>query len=239
MRDPSDIRVEPPEEASLALQFAHDIRSPVAAIALLAEALHDELEESVDPLQRRRLDLLLRAAQSFDALVADLLMLTGPPSDGNGEVQAFDLDQMLEDLGDTLRPAAELWQVSVRISMTVAHSRRGRPARIRHALLNLASLLQRTGEDHVEIGAEPLDDTGVRFSVSTPGRGPDPGSIRVVRAVAAGSENRSPACFSHLGTEVAFRLVGSMGSSLEMESGEGGGMRFWFDLELPPATSEV
>ncbi|MDT8368302.1 MAG: HAMP domain-containing sensor histidine kinase [Longimicrobiales bacterium] len=235
--DPEEIRGEPREGMSLALHFAHDIRSPVAAVAMLAEVARDELGDAADPAHRRRLDLLFRAALGLDALVDDLLVLSGQASDPKTEMRPFRVDELLEGLGNALRPAAELWDVSVRISAPVAGMRSGRPACIRHALLNLASLLQRTGEDHVEIGAEPIDDSVVRFSVSTHGRGPDPASIRTVRDVVAGTESRSPACFSHLGTEAAFRLVGSIGSSLEMESVEGGGTRFRFDVDLPEVSS--
>lgn len=236
---PSDAPGEQPEQTSLALHFAHDIRSPVAAIALLAEVLRDDLAQSVEPVHTRRLDLLYRAAQGFNALLEDLLTLSGPASEVDPETHAFSVDEMLENLGHALRPAAELWDISMRISTAVPGTRRGHPARIRRALLNLASLLQRTGEEEVEIGAECLDDTVVRFSVSTPRLGPDPRSIRAVRAVVTGSESRSPACYSHLGTEVAFRLVASIGSSLKVEVVDGAGTRCWFDVDLPEATPEI
>lgn len=235
---PSDASGQQRETTSLALHFAHDIRSPVAAITMLAEVIRDELGHSDDPLHRRRLDLLHRAAQALDSLVDDLLTLSGQAPGVEAEIRTFRVDEMLEALDDALRPAAELWDVSMHISTSVGGVRTGRPAGIRHTLLNLASLLQSTGEDEVEIRAESLGDTVVRFSVSTPGRGPDPDSISAVSAVAAGSESRSPACFSHLGTEVAFRLVASMDSSLEVEAADGEGMRFWFDLDLPEAIPE-
>ncbi len=228
-----------PPELSLARQLAHDARSPVSALVVLAESLGQQLESVVDGRQAYQLKLIHHAAVSLDHLLSDLVELSG----SQGELplssrKAFSLDEVLSRVQDLLLPLAELHNVRIEYRSAEPDRRVGFPAALSQALLALASIpLREGGRATVEILADPApeDPSRMAFTVSSANWGVDPETVATVESVALGREPRNRACLSNLGLELAFRLVDRMGSSLSFERGADAAGRFTFTLSLPSA----
>jgi len=122
---------------SLIAAVSHDLRTPVTALRLLAEAVDDEIG---DPEMRReyvrRLGVHVRA---LGALIDDLFELTRIEA---GEVtwtlQQVDIDELVEETVAAMLPAAQAGGVAVRaeIDPTLAPAR-ANPERIQRVLFNL------------------------------------------------------------------------------------------------------
>ena len=122
---------------SLIAAVSHDLRTPVTALRLLAEAVDDEIG---DPETRReyvrRLGVHVRA---LGALIDDLFELTRIEA---GEVawsmSMIDLDELVEETVAAMRPAAEAGGVAVRAEIDPALlPARANPERIQRVLFNL------------------------------------------------------------------------------------------------------
>ncbi|MEA2139539.1 MAG: hypothetical protein QOG56_2689, partial [Solirubrobacteraceae bacterium] len=122
---------------SLIAAVSHDLRTPVTALRLLAEAVDDEIG---DPDTRRayvrRLGVHIRA---LGALIDDLFELTRIEA---GEVawtvRQVDIDELVEETVAAMAPAARAGGVAVRAeidpSLVPAHAN---PERIQRVLFNL------------------------------------------------------------------------------------------------------
>jgi len=122
---------------SLIAAVSHDLRTPVTALRLLADAVDDEVG---DPETRReyvrRLGVHVRA---LGALIDDLFELTRIEA---GEVtwsmSLIDLDELVEETVAAMRPAADAGGVAVRAEIDPALvPARANPERIQRVLFNL------------------------------------------------------------------------------------------------------
>jgi signal transduction histidine kinase len=227
-------------EISLARQLAHDARSPVSALVVLAESLAQQLEPVVNGRQAYQLKLLRHAAASLDQLLGHLVELTGPSDEmALSDRKTFSVGELLSGVHDLLLPFAELHNVRIDRRGVEPDRRSGYPAALSQTLFALASIpLREGGRGAVELLADV--ETGaperVTFTVGSGRWDIDPDTVASVEAVALGREPRNRACLANLGLELSFRLVDLMGSSLALERWEGDGARFSFTLPLPPST---
>lgn len=122
---------------SLIAAVSHDLRTPVTALRLLAEAVDDGIG---DPDTRReyvrRLGVHVRA---LGALIDDLFELTQIEA---GEVRwsmsVIDLDELVEETVAAMRPAAAAGGIAVRAEIDPAlQPARANPERIQRVLFNL------------------------------------------------------------------------------------------------------
>ncbi len=122
---------------SLIAAVSHDLRTPVTALRLLADAVDDEIG---DPETRReyvrRLGVHVRA---LGALIDDLFELTRIEA---GEVswtmQQVQIDELVEETVAAMAPAARAGGISVRAEIDPAlHQATANPERIQRVLFNL------------------------------------------------------------------------------------------------------
>jgi signal transduction histidine kinase len=211
----------------LAAALAHDLRSPVAAIQIVADAI---LEGGAGPLnaeQRRRLTLIRSAAFSLCALACDVEDLArGNLSPLDGEPVPFSIRELFADVQGLVAPLQEARGVAMRFDAPLGRPdyRLGRPGALRRILLNLATnALHAADQGAVQVAAVPRDQRRVEFSVTDNGPGLDP------RTLAAG-----------LGLKICQNLADALESTIEMTSRPGIGtcVRFTIDLPLAP-TAEL
>jgi two-component system, OmpR family, sensor histidine kinase SenX3 len=93
--------------------ISHELRTPIGAVALLAETMVDE----TDPAVIRRLSIRLRD-ESFrvSQMIDDLLALTQIEGDGLKELETLRVSHVVADAADRIRPAAEHARVSIEIA---------------------------------------------------------------------------------------------------------------------------
>ena len=210
------------DQFDLAAALAHDLRSPVAAIQILAEGLQQGEGGPVNLLQHRRLGLIRSAAFSLCVLASDVEELArGRHLPLDGEPRPFSIRDVFADVEQVVAPLREAKVIALRFdtpSHMVDH-RLGFPGVLRRVVLNLAmNALQATDAGSVTIAALPRDQRRVEFSVSDTGTGIDTHSLAV-----------------GLGLSICRDLLDGLGSGLKMASQAGVGTRVRFTLDLPPA----
>jgi signal transduction histidine kinase len=105
-------------------------------------------------------------------------------------------------------------------------------------LLNLTTnALKFTAEGFVEVVARQTGGRRIEFSVRDTGRGIPPQSMATLFEPFRRRQKPGEYAFSGsgLGLSICRKLVEAMGSSLQVETEQGVGTRFFFELDLPLA----
>ena len=226
--------------AGLAVQVAHDMRSPLTSILFLVDALRSGQSGPTTPLQERQLGLVYGAAFGLSAMASDLVELArGGDRLLEQEPISFSVLEVMHGVRDIVQPIAEEKGLEIRLAPPVADARRGYPLALHRALLNLTTnALKFTEAGHVVLAARELSLARVEFSVSDTGIGITD-EARAALVAAAGARDKLPDAdtfsFTGLGLTICLRLVDAMGGELAWESRPEGGSCFRFALDLPYA----
>ncbi|MGH2839453.1 MAG: sensor histidine kinase [Solirubrobacteraceae bacterium] len=208
---------------SLIAAVSHDLRTPVTALRLLADAVDDEIG---DPETRReyvrRLGVHVRA---LGALIDDLFELTRIEA---GEVawtmRQVDMDELVEETVAAMLPAARADGVEVRAEIDPALVlARANPERIQRVLFNLIqNAIRHTPADGSVTVRAAIAGESVEIEVADTGEG-----------IAAGDRDRVFEPFTQ-GADRAARTDGSAGLGLAISRAivEAHGGRIWIaDVE--------
>ena len=236
-------RLSGPEGLDLVVGVAHDIRSPLTSVLFLAETLGRGGSENLTDLQRRQLRLIYGAALGLSNLASDIIELArGGEQLVEQETEPFSLSELLETLHDIVRPVAEEKGLTIRYSVTTSDRRLGWPMALSRVLLNLTTnALKFTDEGLVEIGTSAKGLSRVEFSVRDSGRGISKEALDSLYLPFRRSRSRKGPGGYHfsgtgLGLAMCRKLLEAMGSELHHETRAGSGTRFYFTLDLPPAS---
>jgi signal transduction histidine kinase len=220
---------------SLIAAVSHDLRTPVTALRLLAEAVDDEIG---DPATRReyvrRLGVHVRA---LGALIDDLFELTRIEA---GEVtwtmQQVQIDELVEETVAAMAPAAQAGGISVRAEIDPALApATANPERIQRVLFNLIqNAIRHTPADgSVTVRAARIGST-VEIEVADTGEGIAPDDReRVFEPFAQGADRASRTDGSAgLGLAISRAIVEAHGGRIWVESEPGKGTDFYFTLPV-------
>jgi signal transduction histidine kinase len=232
-------RLSAPDGLELVVEVAHDLRSPLTSILFLAETLQRGRSGAVNPVQERQLGLIYSAAFGLSSVASDVIELA------RGGDRLVDLDpipfsvtDILESVRDIVQPIAEEKSLTVRLATPEADFRIGHPVALSRVLLNLTTnALKFTAEGFVEVVARQTGARRVEFSVRDTGRGIPPQSMATLFEPFRRRQKPGEYAFSGsgLGLSICRKLVEAMGSTLQVETEQGVGTRFFFELELPLA----
>ena len=229
---------------ALLMDVAHDLRSPLTSILVLAETLQRGQTGAVNQGQHRQLGLIYTAALGLSSVASDLIEFA---QGGDQLVEQgptpFSVTGIIKSVHDIVRPIAEAKRLDVKLVLPTANDQRlGHAAALSRVLLNLTTnALKFTDVGTVELGAEELGGQApperIRFSVRDNGHGIPPEKLMTLFQPLRKEVGRRGQLFSQsgLGLAICRQLVSAMKSELQVESrvGEGAGTRFFFDLDLP------
>ena len=222
---------------ALLMDVAHDLRSPLTSILVLAETLQQGQSGLVNEVQRRQLGLIYTAALGLSAVASDIIEFTqGGDQLVDQEPSAFSVTAMLESVRDIVRPIAEEKHLTVRLLAPTHDERLGHPVALSRVLLNLTTnALKFTDEGYVEIEAQEVGPARIEFAVRDSGRGIPADKIATLFQPLRKESGRRGQLFSQtgLGLTICRKLTSAMKSELKVESRIGWGTRFYFELELP------
>src|SRR6266446_1495728 len=226
---------------ALLMDVAHDLRSPLTSILVLAETLQRGQTGAVNEGQQRQLGLIYTAALGLSSVASDLIEFTqgGDPL-LDQEPSAFSVTAMLEAVRDIVRPIAEEKHLTVRLLAPTHDQRSGHPVALSRMLLNLTTnALRFTDQGYVEIVAQETGPDRIEFAVRDSGRGIPPDKITTLFQPLRKESGRRGQLFSQtgLGLTICRKLASAMKSELKVESREGWGTRFFFELTLPVITN--
>jgi signal transduction histidine kinase len=204
----------------LAAALAHDLRSPVSAIHMLADAMQSGAAGRVTEAQQRQLGLIRSAAFTLCAFATDVEeMARGGHDPLDGGPTPFSIGDVFADVYNVVAPLREAKGIALRFHVLPTDPRLGHVHALSRILLNLTmNALQASDRGTVDVTADPLDQRRVEFSVCDDGPGFDTGSLAL-----------------GLGLTICRDLVEALGSTLDMTSQPGVGSRVRFILDLPPA----
>jgi signal transduction histidine kinase len=224
---------------ALLMDVAHDLRSPLTSILVLAETLQRGQSGAVNEVQRRQLGLIYTAALGLSSVASDIIEFTqGGDQLVEQEPAAFSVTAMLESVRDIVRPIAEEKHLTVRLLAPTHDQRLGYPVALSRVLLNLTTnALKFTDEGYVEIVAQEAGDGSdhIEFAVRDSGRGIPPDKVTTLFQPLRKESGRRGQLFSQtgLGLTICRKLATAMKSELKVESRIGWGTRFYFALDLP------
>jgi len=228
---------------ALLMDVAHDLRSPLTSILVLAETLQRGQSGPVNEAQRRQLGLIYTAALGLSSVASDIIEFTqgGDPLIDQ-EPSVFSVTAMLESVRDIVRPIAEEKHLTVRLLAPTHDQRKGHPVALSRMLLNLTTnALKFTDEGYVEIVAQEVGEAGsnqIEFAVRDSGRGIPSEKVTTLFQPLRKESGRRGQLFSQtgLGLTICRKLASALKSELKVESREGWGTRFFFELNLPVVT---
>lgn len=215
--------------------LSHEIRTPLNSLLVLSQLLRDGLAGSLNPEQRRYVEIIERNGQHIIGLVDNVVELARLES-GSLEVtmRATNLAAELRATVDTLAPLAQAKRLELVLETAddlplVSCD----PSFLRQVVINLVgNAIKFTERGRVTVVAEPaanlarvhVRDTGVGLSARQ-----QPLVFEEFQRV-AGPGAAPGAAGRGLGLFVARRLVQSMGGHLSLKSAVGEGSCFSFTL---------
>lgn len=224
----------------LIVEVAHDLRSPLSAVLVLAEQLQSGRSGPVTERQRRELGLIYSAALCLCQTASDVVELA------RGDVRAdpalpagFSVGEVFADLRDTVAPMAEERGLALRMEPPQDDRRIGHARLLSRVLLNLTTnALKYTDEGEVAVLARATGTTTVEFAVADTGRGIDPAALKTLYQPFHPHPSGQRGHFNSagLGLAICRRIVGMMGGELEVTTRPRAGTRFHFELEMPIAS---
>ena len=227
-------RLASPRAVEAVIEVAHDMRSPLASILFLVEAIQRGQSGPVTAVQERQLGLIYGAALGLSTMAADVIDAVRGHRLVHGQPIPFSISEMIANVCAVVRPIGEEKGLPIYTTLPTIDSRLGYPAAVNRVLMNLTTnALRYTDAGSVSLGCTEHADDIVEFWVVDTGRGiPEsvlgmlydgfrPGSIGL-RFSSAG-----------LGLAICRSLLEAMGTGLKVETAMEKGTRFSFRVKLP------
>jgi signal transduction histidine kinase len=230
-------RLSGQDAQQLVVEMAHDMRSPLGSILILAERLRYGSGGTLTPIQERQLGLVYSAAFGLSALAGDVIELArGGTTLMDQPPMPFLVSDVLQSIMDILRPMAEEKRLAVRCVGPEADLRVGYQAALNRVLLNLATnAIKFTNVGSVDVTCKQLDRSRVEFSVKDTGRGIPAHVMSNLFEAFRQRQITGDYAFSSagLGLSICKKLIAAMGGELGVETELEKGTRFHFVLDLP------
>ena len=213
--------------------ISHDLRTPLNALRLVADAINDGLVD--ERTLRRYLDQVPRHLHSLDTLINDLFELARiEAGDIQWPFEDLRLDQLMRETLEGMSPLAQRENIRLELSTAPDLPRvRANPEKIQRVLFNLVenALSHTPREGRVSIRAAP-NGRDVEVEVADTGRGissPDLG--RVFEPLFRGGEHASrPRHGAGLGLPIARSIIEAHSGHIDIAESSPNGTRIRFTL---------
>lgn len=225
------------EAQQLIVEMAHDMRSPLGSILILAERLRSGAGGELSSVQVRQLGLIYSAAFGLSSIASDVIELArGGTTLVEQQPLPFSVADVLQSVLDILRPMAEEKRLTMTAAGPQADLRLGHASALNRVLLNLTTnAIKFTSTGSVAVTCRELDRSRIEFSVQDTGRGIPTHVLDNLFEAFRQRQIPGDYAFSSagLGLSICQLLVRAMGGELAVETELERGTRFYFTLDLP------
>jgi signal transduction histidine kinase len=233
-----DIR-EAAQRVNFVNQVSHELKTPLTNIRLYADLLERDLEQlppdrAAKP--RQRLDVILAESQRLTRLITNVLLFArSERSQLQARTQMVDLDQLVRDLLERLRPLLDESQITVELNTQLARPIAVDPDFIEQILGNLITNVQRYAAEGGGLVVSTFrDQDWAVVEISDRGPGIDAElAARLFEPFARGASGLSDTAGTGIGLSIARRLARLQGGDLTLLPGCPGNSGARFRLSLP------
>ena len=228
------------QKLKLLATMSHEMRTPLNGIIGMNALL---LDTALEPNQRAYAESIRESGAALLALINDLLDYAKIDAGRMTlDEEPFYPKALAQNVAELLSPRAadKGIEIAVYVDERIPHLLLGDEARLRQILINLAGNgVKFTDQGGVLIEAHLVelagDNARVRFDIRDTGIGiPEDMQAQIFHEFAqaeTGAAKRNEG--TGLGLAIAHKLVAAMGGAIGLESAEGAGSVFSFDLVLP------
>ena len=229
-------RLASPRALEAVIEVAHDMRSPLASILFLVDALQRGQSGPVNAVQERQLGLIYGAALGLSGMASDVIDAVRGHRLVEGKPVPFSIAETIANVCAVVRPIGEEKGLPIYTTLPAVDSRVGYPAAVNRVLMNLTTnALRYTEQGSVSLGCTEMPHDVVEFWVVDTGRGIPENVLRMLydgfRPGSSGLRFSS----AGLGLAICRSLLEAMGSALTVQTAMEQGTRFSFQVKLPVA----
>lgn len=224
--------------------MSHEFRSPMTSILGYTQLASDSLDHSLPTeTMRSYLSTIRGAGRHVLSLIGDILDISKIEAGKLLLEEApLNLHQLCEEVVSMMLVPARAREntLELKIEPDLPRYVMGDPVRLKQVLTNLVSnAIKFTKYGNIQLVAEPIEITddmvSFRISVRDEGIGIPGNKLDSIFEAFTQADTTTTRRYggTGLGLTICQRMVQAMGGKIEVESREGSGSLFWFDLTLP------